>query len=159
MLFRSKPIEIRNENFSLTVLLTGVAMVNTTYHVTKHIVNFPPHIALNAGIAGSFSEKYDKGSVVRVREDFFSEMGAEDGDNFITIEELGLGTSMVKDNSGNQITSAALSCLPFVRAITVNRVHGNDKNIQLLHARLQPEIETMEGAALDRKSTRLNSSH
>jgi futalosine hydrolase len=102
---------------------------------------------LNAGIAGSFSDKYDKGSVVRVREDFFSELGAEDGENFISIDELGLGFSKVEDKTSNQISTPALFRSPFVRAITVNRVHGNEKSIQAVLSRLQPEIETMEGAA------------
>ena len=37
--------------------------------------------------------------------------------------------------------------LPTVRGITVNRVHGIQKEIDLVRAQWQPDVESMEGAA------------
>ena len=41
------------------------------------------------------------------------------------------------------------AALPFkeVRAITVNKVHGNDFSIHRIKERLNPQVESMEGAA------------
>lgn len=142
-----KSIAIQKEKYSLQLLVTGVGMVNTAYHLTKHLGTFRPDLILNAGIAGSFTEKIAIGAVVRIGEDFFADMGAEDDDKFLSVDELGLGTSEVKDEKSNEFSTPTLSRIPLVRAITVNRVHGNEKSIQAIRERLQPDIETMEGAA------------
>src|SRR3569832_193381 len=74
-------------------------------------------------------------------------MGAEDGDNFLSMEELKLEaiTSITNRHQGE--ISSVLELLPKVNAITVNKVHGNEKSIKTTFDRFHPMVESMEGAA------------
>ena len=122
-------------------------MVNTSYHLTKTLLQIKPDMAINAGIAGSFSDEIPLGTVVRVSEDNFADLGAEDGKNFLSMDDLGFDSSKVEDEKSLHLFSEIFSSVPSVRAISVNRVHGDDESIRAVQKRLQPDIETMEGAA------------
>jgi len=138
---------------NIDVLITGVGMVATAVWVTRVITqrNYSP--VINAGIAGSFDRTIQIGEVVRVQTDCLPELGAEDGDNFLDIYELGLsGKSDFPFQNGKLTGSEAspfgsLIQLKPVSAITVNKVHGNENNIAEMIARSNPQIESMEGAA------------
>src|SRR5690606_34844441 len=53
-------------------------------------------------------------------------------------------------------TNKALNSICKVSAITVNTVHGNSKSIHRLFSRIQPDIETMEGAAVFQAANTFN---
>ena len=91
-------------------------------------------LALNLGVCGSFDRALAPGAVVHVVSDRLAELGAEDGDAFLTIQELHLlgddefpftaaGWSMRhrRCNRGARAASAPSS------GITVNTVHGNER--------------------------------
>lgn len=129
------------EDKSFDVLITGVGMVATAFSLGKHL-SPKYNLVLNLGIAGSFDRSVELGKVVSITEDTFAELGAEDGENFLTISDLGFGENTYKSNS------AINTGLPKVSGVTVNRVSGNDKNIKNLIKRLNPVTESMEGAAI-----------
>lgn len=133
------------QGHTIDVLVTGVGMVNTAYALGK--TNLKDYdLVINAGIAGSFNKKLELGTVVNVIEDTFSELGAEDGDEFLPIDKLELGNLVVKNNNAWQ--HASLNSLPHVTGITVNTVHGNEASIEKIRLRLpMVEVESMEGAA------------
>jgi len=125
------------------VLVTGVGMVATAFALGVALAKNPFDVAINAGIAGSFDRDISLGEVVSVAEDCFSELGAEDDDEFLTIDKLGLGESrIVPLHFPNTILN-----LRTVKAITVNSVHGNAETIKKTLSFMNPAIETMEGAA------------
>jgi futalosine hydrolase len=132
-------------NYQVKVLIGGVGMVATAFSVGKALSEHHFDLAFNAGIAGTFKDDIKIGDVCNIKEDCFSELGAEDGDDFLSIESLGLGKStyFAKPNllfpKSNNLTS--------VRGITVNTVHGNENSISKIKARFNPDIESMEGAA------------
>lgn len=101
-------------------------------------------LALQAGIAGSFGD-FQIGEVLRIEQDCFSEMGAEDGENFLSLDELGLGqqTQIIQFPYRHPF----LKKLPLAKGITVNRVHGDEKSIKNIIQSHHPDIESMEGAA------------
>jgi futalosine hydrolase len=134
---------ISYRNHELSFLLTGVGMIATAYSLGKELNINNYDLALNAGIAGSFDSLLDIGTVVKVAEDHFSELGAENGDQFLTINELGLGESKISPLK----TTISLLDLKSVIGITVNTVHGNKNSIAATVKRLNPQIESMEGAA------------
>ncbi|MXV14955.1 futalosine hydrolase [Hufsiella ginkgonis] len=133
------------------VLITGVGMVATAYALGYHLGNFKYDLAINLGIAGSFDRSIALGEVVHVTRDHFAELGAEDGDGFLTIDELGFGASAVSHQlSAVSSQLSAGSREPDIRTvtgITVNRVHGNVHSIEATVSRLAPHTESMEGAA------------
>lgn len=131
------------QNVDITFFVTGVGMVNTALNLgTLHNNTFD--LVINAGIAGSFG-KYKTGDVVNVKEDCFSELGAEDGERFLSSDEIGLGRQNVAIQK--TIHHALINQLPLAKGITVNTVHGNEKSIEMVTKRYQADVETMEGAA------------
>jgi futalosine hydrolase len=103
-------------------------------------------LALNFGLCGSFDRSLEPGTVVHVVADRIAELGAEDGDTFLTVEELRLPAEHQFVNSTPPVNEA-LSRLPAVSGITVNTVHGNERSIAAVVQRFKPQVESMEGAA------------
>lgn len=128
------------ETKQFDVLVTGVGMTATAFALGKYLTN-SYNLVLNVGIAGSFDQSIKLGSLVQVSQDIFAELGAEDHDKFLGIEELGFGKSSYN-------ATADVSVLPKVKAITVNKVHGNSKSIVQIKQLFDVQIESMEGAAV-----------
>ena len=144
--FRNQlPYDISFGNFQIKVLITGVGMVATAFYVGKALSEHRFDLAINIGIAGSFTDKLSPGDVCKVIEDIFIEMGAEDGDGFLSIEELGFGKISYFEKA-NLLFPKTIH-LKSVKAITVNKVHGNIKSISKTIGDFNPDIESMEGAA------------
>ena len=122
------------------LLITGVGMTATAFALGKTLTN-DYALVVNVGIAGSFYKNIPLGSVVNVVKDTFAELGAEDHEKFISIDELGFGKSTYDVNY--QLTD-----LPKVHGITVNKVHGNLKSIESILNRLNVQVESMEGASV-----------
>lgn len=141
----SNLIEISYKQNQITILITGIGMVSTTYFLAKNdLTQFD--WAINIGICGSFNKNMEIGSVVNVYEDCFSELGAEDGDSFLTLEQMELkGTQKITNK--NNFTNKQIDLLPKVNAITVNTVHGNEISIAKVFNLFHPYVESMEGAA------------
>jgi futalosine hydrolase len=128
------------------LLVTGVGMVATSAQVSRALAHTRYDFALNLGLCGSFDPALPPGTVVHVVSDRLSELGAEDGDAFVSIEQLALPyeAAIVNDRPP---ANAALARLPAVNGITVNTVHGNAASIAAVVARCSPQVESMEGAA------------
>ena len=141
-----KFISFDYKNFKIDFLITGVGMTETTYHTAKKINN-SYDIALNMGICGSFNNNLEIGAVVNVVEDCFSELGAEDGEDFLTLTELNLKGTTIISNSEFKISNPVIELLPKVNGITVNTVHGNENSIEKVIRKFHPITESMEGAA------------
>lgn len=139
------PFEKTIRNYQIKVLLTGAGMVPTAFSLGKVFSEEYFELAINAGIAGSFNPNLKPGDIYLVKEDTFVELGAEDGDEFLSMEILGLGKSTYLPKPNPLFTKHRN--LQEVKAITVNKVHGNELSILKTIDRFNPEIESMEGAA------------
>jgi futalosine hydrolase len=134
------------------ILITGVGMVAAAARTSGALARTRCDLALNLGICGSFDPALSPGTVVHVVSDGMPELGAEDGDAFLSIEELGLLRGDAPPFSNGRLVNAAvpvnpvLKCLPAVHGITVNTVHGNERSIAATVRRFAPQIESMEGA-------------
>jgi len=129
---------------SVTVLTTGPGMVPTAFSLGRHLATKSYDLAINIGIAGSFDFDLTLGSVCLVIKDTFADLGAEDGEEFLPLDQLGLGTTVQsqRPNPGFKANQ-----LKEVTGITVNKVHGNELSIEKAITRFNPQIESMEGAA------------
>jgi len=141
----SKSQESRVKNQGIDFLVTGVGMVATAFALGKHLTTHQYDLAINLGIAGSFDRNIATGEVVEIIEDQLSELGAEDDEAFLPIEALGFGESIFKTDV--RLSSYTDQQLKQVSAITVNTVHGHEPSIKKLSGRIQPQLESMEGAA------------
>ncbi len=148
----------RYKNIDIDVLIPGVGMIPTAYFLGRQLALQHYHLAINAGIAGTFNRSLSLGSVVNVVEDCVAELGAEDGDKFLSVFDLGLidpevhpyqhgilindfmyETTLIKPERINK--------LPKVKGITSNTVHGNIQSIARVQQLAKAELESMEGAA------------
>ena len=132
--------EVVNEYFSDSeILISGVGMVNTTCILTKHLSMHSYDLVINMGVAGCFNSSIRIGDVVEVIEDTFSEIGFENGLGFEEFTELGIKVNYSVEGKTD---------LRQVKGITVNTVHGNEDTISRVIERLNPDVESMEGAAV-----------
>jgi futalosine hydrolase len=128
------------------VLVTGVGMVATAAWCSRVLAQTRYDVGLNAGLCGSFDPALGPGTVVHVVADRIAELGAEDDDAFLSIEQLNLPCEHEFVNAMPP-ANPVLSRLPAVTGITVNTVHGNARSIAAVTRRLGPQVESMEGAA------------
>ena len=126
------------------VLITGAGMVSTAFSLGRHLAKNQYDLAINLGIAGSFDFDLSLGDVCLIKEDTFAELGAEDGEEFLSFDNLELGTASQTHRPNPHFK---LIGLKEVNAITVNKVHGHELTIAKAIARFNPQIESMEGAA------------
>jgi futalosine hydrolase len=127
-------------------LITGVGMVATAAKTARALALTRYDLALNVGVCGSFDRALKPGCVVHVVSDRIAELGAEDDDAFLTIDELRLPGEPVFVNASPP-DNEPLRSLPAVSGITVNTVHGNERTIAAVVRRFKPQVESMEGAA------------
>lgn len=125
------------------ILITGVGMVATAFALGNEFAKYQFDLALNVGVAGSFYKNIKIGQLVEVREDILSELGAEDDEEFISLDQLQLGEVEFTATEQFKIKEG----LRKVTGITVNKVHGNEESIEEVRDRINPTIESMEGAA------------
>jgi futalosine hydrolase len=144
----------RSGNLELSILVAGIGTVQTVYNMSKWLSkNGKPDVAINAGIAGTFRDKYRIGDVVMPVNECFADAGIEDGDNFNTLFETGLADPDEFPFSGGMIKShekyvkELRHVLKPVSAITVNTATGSDMTKSRLVRKYNPDIETMEGAS------------
>lgn len=137
--------EKRIGEHQVSVLISGVGMIATAFAMGSYCAERIFDLAINAGIAGSFDPAIQPGDLCRVSEDILAEFGAEDGNDFLNAETIGLGKSLFSAGSVSGLPS--YDQLKSVKAVTVNKVHGNEKSITDFVERFHPQIETMEGAA------------
>jgi len=114
-----------------------MGMVNTSIQITKELMQNEYDLVINMGVVGSYSKDYIIGDVVEVVEDSFSELGFENGNDFGQFSDFVTKYNVV-----------AKTNLQKVKGITVNTVHGNIHSITEIVNRLNPDVESMEGAAV-----------
>jgi futalosine hydrolase len=137
----------------IDVLVTGVGMVATAARCSRALTRQRYDLALNFGVCGSFDRSLEPADVVHVVSDRIAELGAEDDEAFLTIQELNLLGADECPFKGGRLVNAAppanatLSGLRAVTGITVNTVHGNLRSIAAVAQRFKPDVESMEGAA------------
>jgi futalosine hydrolase len=130
----------------IDVLITGVGMVATAAWCSRALAQTTYDLALNLGVCGSFDEFIEPGTVVHIVSDRLAELGAEDGDRFLSLEQLKLPGESEFLNL-DPPSNLGLEQLPAVTGITVNTVHGNERTIAAIVERFSPQVESMEGAA------------
>jgi futalosine hydrolase len=137
----------------IDVLVTGVGMVATAARCSRVLARKRYDLGLNFGVCGSFDRSLEPGDVVHVMADRIAELGAEDDEAFLTIQQLNLvGENEFPFTCGQLVNPAppanlTLGTLRVVTAITVNTVHGNQRSIAAVAERFKPHVESMEGAA------------
>lgn len=137
----------------IDVLITGVGMVATATWTAKALSAKKYDAALNFGVCGSFDRSLEIGKVVHVLTDRVADLGAEDDDKFLSVHDLNLlGENEFPFMWGQLVNQTVpnyerILNLTGVNSISVNTAHGNETSISKIVKRLNPHVESMEGAA------------
>ena len=148
-----RSVSYRFGDHDVDVLTTGVGMIATAVWCSRTFAAEHYDLALNVGLCGSFDASLAAPAVVHVTSDRITELGAEDGDDFLTIHQLQLlGENEFPFDRGMLVNAnppqlPPLAALRSVTGITVNTVHGNERSIAAIRDRFDPDVESMEGAA------------
>ena len=139
-------------NAETDVLISGVGIPSTMYHLQKRMQQIDYDFIIQAGIAGTYNKDIKPGQTVLVKEDSFGDLGMEEKENFTPIFE-----SALADKNEFPFTNGWLvntngifnrSSLLSVKAITINKVSDSELQKQQLTKQFNADIESMEGAAL-----------
>lgn len=143
----------QNNSLSVQLLITGVGVMATAWHLSRTLAVGGVDWVINAGVAGSFDQLLQPGKVVQVISERFGDLGVEEADGrFTDIFELGLiNLNQPPFVNGVLYNPAAgeTPFLPAVKGLTVNRVHGTATSIASIREKFpEAQIETMEGSAI-----------
>lgn len=137
---------------TIDVLLTGVGMPIALYHLQKKITENRYNLVIQVGLAGAFTTKFELGETVFVKQDAFGDLGIEEKERFTPIFETDLfNKNEFPFENGwlvNKNKILQQSTLEVVKAVTINKVTDKGSIKQQLIDSFNPDIETMEGAAL-----------
>jgi len=141
------------KNINVEIFISGIGIPATTYSLTKKLTKENYNLLINAGICGSFNDDLCIGDCVSIILDEFADLGTVYPDNsFKTLFEEGLFKPNKEPFSNgklyNPLKSNIDTELPKVTAITVNSVSGNKEQIELRKGKFNPDVESMEGAAV-----------
>jgi len=129
-------------------LVTGVGMIATAFSLGQYLSDKSYDLLINVGIAGSFNQYHEIGSLHKIKTDRVYEFGAENDQDFISIDSLGFGNSVYFESLPQQPLIPEFYNLPYVDAITVNKVHGADASVSKIKREYGLNLlESMEGAS------------
>jgi futalosine hydrolase len=138
-------------NKNAEVLITGVGIPATIYHLTNKLNSKKYDLVIQAGIAGTFTEEIQKASVVLVQQDTFADIGIDEKQHFKTLFETGLaGENDFPYQHGwlvNENKYLANQTRPLVKGITVNKITDDERSIRKAVEKFGAYVESMEGAA------------
>lgn len=142
--------EVLSKNFTdCDILITGIGMINACFELTTYLKKNLPDLIINIGVAGSFNKDISLGQVLEVSNDCFSEIGVQNKNRFLNLNEIGFDViTNFKYPEETKLVQA--------NGITVNTVHGEKKSINEVFNRLNPDVESMEGAAFMMVSQKCN---
>lgn len=141
-----------NAGTGIDVLISGVGLPTAMYHLQKRMQQLDYDLIIQAGIAGSFNRNIALGKTLWVKQDAFGDLGTEEKENFLPVFNTGLAD---KDEfpftNGwllNESDVTKKIQLNAAKAVTVNKVTDSRLQEQQIIKHFNPDIESMEGAAL-----------
>ena len=137
---------------SIDVLITGIGLTATTYHLTKQIDLKRPDLVIQAGVAGCFDKQLPLGTVVTIMQDAIADESVVELEKLKTLFDLKLlPQNQFPFKKGWLINSKTAllekSNLKAVKGISVNQISSSKQMIRFYKERFDPATESMEGAA------------
>jgi futalosine hydrolase len=147
----------QRNNLDITWVTTGIGTTSTSYRITKALLSAeePFDLAINCGIAGSFTKDIPLGKTARITKEFFGDLGFETFSGFQTLFDykiLDANTFPFKNGAmlapllPDNMEEALKGCIS-ASAVTVQTVSGLPEKKERLFKDFNPQIESMEGAA------------
>jgi len=134
------------------VLITGVGVPSTMYHLQKRIHQMDYDLIIQAGIAGSFNSSIPLAQTVLVKQDCFADLGLEENGNYTPVFNTAFACKdefpFVNGWLVNADDNLKYIDLPKEKEIKINKVRDSELQKKQFIQTFNADIETMEGAAL-----------
>ena len=115
------------------------------------LTNRTYELVINVGVCGAFNRSLKIGEVVEIISEQLTDLGAENGNSFISLFDMGLlneDDTPFKNKKLNQSNNYLFDCKK-VNGITVNTCHGNNATIEQIMCQYSGvDVESMEGGAI-----------
>jgi futalosine hydrolase len=143
----------QNNNCNIDVLVTGIGLTATAYHLTKQLTFKKYDWVLQAGVAGSFDVNMPLGSVVTVKQDTIADQSVVEMKRLKTLFDLKLVPHNQYPYKKDWLINPAKNLLKQtglkrVKGISVNQISTAKQIIKFYRETFDPATESMEGAAL-----------
>ncbi len=137
----------------IDILITGIGLTSTTYHLAKQLQLKKPGLVIQAGIAGCFDEQLPLGSVVIIKQDTIADESVVELKRLKTLFDLELVTQdHFPYNKGWLMNPNNIfikrSGLKTVKGVSVNQITSSKEMIMFYQNKFNPVTESMEGAAM-----------
>lgn len=135
----------------IDILIPGIGITATTFHLTSLLHKNVYDLVLNSGIAGSLNKDLKIGEVVNVVSEAFADLGIENENGFSTLFESGFihpNDFPFKEGVLKSSFTNGWIELKKVDGITANKTHTHLKNNLNFQQKFSADIENMEGAAV-----------
>jgi futalosine hydrolase len=135
------------------ILITGIGLTSTTYHLAKQLQLKQPELVIQAGVAGCFDEQLPLGSVVIIKQDTVADESVVELKKLKTLFDLRLvPQNQFPYHKGWLINSNSTFIkrvgIKTVKGISVNQITSSKEMIAFYKNKFNPVTESMEGAAL-----------
>lgn len=141
-----------NAGTGMDVLISGVGLPSAMYHLQKRMQQIDYDLIIQAGIAGSFNRRLVPGQTLWVKQDAFGDLGTEEKEIFSPVFDSGLADkNEFPFTNGWLLNESEVTKkiqLNAAKAVTVNKVTDSRLQEQQIIRHFDPDIESMEGAAL-----------
>lgn len=141
-------------NVKVHILIGGIGTAFMAYKLTKALNQNQYSFVINVGIGGAFSADLQLGSVLNVHNEIFAGIGLLEKDKFTNLFDMNLLTEgefpFTKNflHNFSLINNKVIDQLPLANGVTVNTLFSKSMGSDLRYAKLNPHIESMEGAAV-----------
>ena len=148
--YREEPDLFRQE---IDVLITGIGLTATTYHLSRQLSIKKPSLVIQAGVAGCFDKRIPLGTVVSVKQDTIADQSVVELKQLKTLFDLKLVPANEFPyqqgwlrNPHTELTRSVK--LKSVKGISVNEITTSAARVRQYQELFNPVTESMEGAAL-----------
>ena len=148
-LIRGKKISRHN----IDILVSGIGLTTTSYHLTKQLVLKNYDWVIQAGLAGSYNFDIPLGNVVAIKQDTIADQSVVEMKKLKTLFDLKLVPHNQHPYKNGWLANPDKKIfkqkgLKVVSGISVNQISTSKKMIQFYRNEFNPVTESMEGAAL-----------
>ena len=152
-LFIQSARESKFQKHTIDILITGIGLTASTYHLTKQLALKKYDCVIQAGVAGCFDLSLPLGVVVAIKQDSIADQSVIELEKLKTLFHLAVVPHSQfpyeKDwlvNPHKEILKKTR--LKIVKGISVNQISTSKQMIKFYREMFDPVTESMEGAAL-----------
>ena len=138
---------------NIDILVSGIGLTATTYHLFKQLELRKYELVIQAGVAGSFDVRTPPGSVVAIKQDTIADQSVVELKKLKTLFDLKLVPNDQHPYKNGWLLNPNQKILnktklKIVKGISVNQISTSKQMIQFYRDIFDPATESMEGAAL-----------